>query len=166
MATPTNLPSTFSVGQVLTAANMNDLRGAFRILQIVEGSTTTSTTSSSATFADTNLTASITPRATTSKILVFVNHSSCSKSAGNSGNALGIKLQRGGSDLVTLQAFGGYTATTLLLNFSVSGTYLDSPNSTSSLTYKTVFNSPFGTANTTVQADSVRSSIILMEVSA
>ena len=33
MATPTNLPATQTSGNVLTAAWLNDLRGAFRILQ-------------------------------------------------------------------------------------------------------------------------------------
>jgi hypothetical protein len=33
MATPTNLPATFVAGNVLTAAQQNGLRGAFRVLQ-------------------------------------------------------------------------------------------------------------------------------------
>jgi hypothetical protein len=35
MAAVTPLPATFVSGDVLTAAQMNDLRGAFRVLQVV-----------------------------------------------------------------------------------------------------------------------------------
>jgi hypothetical protein len=35
MATPTALPTAFVAADVLTAANMNLLRGAFRVLQVV-----------------------------------------------------------------------------------------------------------------------------------
>ena len=41
MATPTNLPASFVAGAILTAAQQNDLRGAFRVLQVVQGTTTT-----------------------------------------------------------------------------------------------------------------------------
>ena len=71
MATPTNLPAAFTVGQVATAAQMNDLRGAFRILQVIQGTTSTRTSSSTTTYADTTLSASITPTSSSSKILVI-----------------------------------------------------------------------------------------------
>jgi hypothetical protein len=35
MATPTTLPASFVAGSILTAAELNDLRGAFRVLQVV-----------------------------------------------------------------------------------------------------------------------------------
>jgi hypothetical protein len=35
MATPTTLPATFVAGNVLEAEQLNDLRGAFRVLQTV-----------------------------------------------------------------------------------------------------------------------------------
>ena len=71
MATPTTLPSSFTAGQVLTAAQMNDLRGAFRVLQVVSSTWTTAAINSTTTYADTGLTATITPSATSSKVLVF-----------------------------------------------------------------------------------------------
>ena len=46
MATPTTLPATFVAGNVLTAAQMNDLRGAFRVLQIVSTTKTDTFTTS------------------------------------------------------------------------------------------------------------------------
>ena len=38
MATPTALPSTFVANTVLPAADLNLLRGAFRVLQVVQSS--------------------------------------------------------------------------------------------------------------------------------
>ena len=72
MATPTTLPASFTAGQVLTAAQMNDLRGAFRVLQVVSTAKTDTFTSSSTSFIDiTGLSVSITPQSATSQILVF-----------------------------------------------------------------------------------------------
>jgi len=71
MATPTSLPATFVAGNVLTAAQMNDLRGAFRILQVVRATDTTNRTTTSATAVDANISVTITPTATSSNILLW-----------------------------------------------------------------------------------------------
>lgn len=73
MATPTTLPATFVAGNVLTAAQMNNLRGAFRVLQVVSTTLTTSFTSGAGgAYANvTGLSATITPSATSSKILIM-----------------------------------------------------------------------------------------------
>jgi len=81
MATPTNLPAAQTTGNVLTAAWVNDLRGAFRILQVVQGATTTLASSTSSTFVDTNLSATITPQSTSSLILVVYSQDTFSSAA-------------------------------------------------------------------------------------
>jgi hypothetical protein len=50
MPTPTSLPAAFTVGQVLTAAQMNGLLGGFRILQVVASTTTTNVSNSTLTY--------------------------------------------------------------------------------------------------------------------
>ena len=40
MATPTTLPAAFVSGAILTADQMNNLRGAFRVLQVVTSTAT------------------------------------------------------------------------------------------------------------------------------
>jgi hypothetical protein len=165
MATPTTLPATFAAGDVLTAAQQNALRGAFRILQVVEGSTTTTVSSSTTAFVDTTLTATITPSFTTSKILVLVTQSGCSKTATDSGSALQIKLLRGATDLyaVNNNMFTG----SAVANYGtpISMTILDSPATTSATIYKTQFANRVNAASVTCQ-DGFRSSILLLEVSA
>lgn len=166
MATPTTLPASFSAGAVLTALQMNNLRGAFRILQVVEATYSTATSSSTNTFVDTGLTATITPSATTSKILVLAFQNGVNKSSGNSATNMDIQLFRGATVIAEILATL-YTNSSLDLRTpSATLVKLDSPATTSAVTYKTQFRSRNNTASVTVQGDSSTSTIILCEVSA
>ena len=165
MATPTNLPASFTTGAVLTAAQMNDLRGAFRILQVVYGSYGTQTSSSSSTYADTGLSASITPQATSSKILVLVNQVSNYKETNNT--YMKLRLVRGSTEIALFESYGGFTNTTASNGFGAcSISYLDSPTTTSATTYKTQFLSNNNNAAVYTQTGGAISTIILAEVSA
>ena len=166
MATPTTLPASFTAGQILTASQQNALRGAFRVLQVVEGTTTTEVINSTSTPADTGLTATITPGFTSSKILVFVNHPGCFKQTGNVGTAIQIQLLRGATKICDVAEYLGYQNASTAIGLGVSTSILDSPATTSATTYKTQFNNLANAASVYVNHDSVRSSIILMEVSA
>jgi len=74
MATPTALPASFTTGQVLTAAQMNNLRGGFRILQVAQTVKSDTFSTTSTTYTDiTGLSVSITPRESTSRILVIAD---------------------------------------------------------------------------------------------
>lgn len=166
MATPTNLPAAFTSGAVLTAAQQNDLRGAFRILQVVQGTTSTITSSSTTAYADTTLTATITPQSTTSKILVMVAHGSVFRSNGNVLNGVNLRLLRGATVISTFGGGIGYTGTALDLTGSCSTVYLDSPATTSATTYKTQFSNNVAAASVQVQVSASLSTITLLEVSA
>jgi hypothetical protein len=161
MATPTNLPGSFSVAQVLTAANMNNLRGAFRILQVVEAGATSFVASTTTTYADTGVTATITPQATSSKILVI--HSTNIYSNGAVCGA-SLRLVRGSTELDRLLDLCYGTNSGLLAHHTAC--YLDSPNTTSATTYKTQFARTSGGSTIFVQPNSNRSTIVLMEISA
>jgi hypothetical protein len=168
MATPTSLPATFVAGDVLTAAQMNNLRGAFRILQVVSANHATQVTNSTSTFADTGLTVSITPTSTSSKVLVIVNQAGCGKEGAAVGNALVLKVMRGATDLLQFENLGAFTNSNASNYIGSCGvTYLDSPATTSATTYKTQFKNITNAAQVSVQANnSNNSSITLMEISA
>ena len=171
MATPTNLPADFSPGQVLTASQMDDLRGAFRVLQVVSATHATETDNSTTAYANTGLSASITPSSTTNKILVITNHGSSRKNETNTGNSLNMQLHRqigaGAFSSVSQIALGqGATGTAVALVFGVTGFYLDSPATTSAITYKTMFANNVASAVVTVQRNAVPSTILLLEISA
>ncbi len=104
-----------------------------KVLQVVSATNNTNTSSSSSTYADTGLTASITPSSTSSKVLVLVFHNGCGKSSNDT--ALQLKLLRASTDLVQFEKFAGATSSGSQNNFGTVGiSYLDSPSTTSSVT--------------------------------
>jgi hypothetical protein len=173
-ATADNTPARLAVGAdntVLTADSSTSTglkwaaaAGGGKILQVVEGSTSTQATNNTSTYADTGLTASITPSAATSKILIICSQQGIYKSEANSNQELQIKLMRGATDLADYNQL--YTGSAMRLTNSITFTYLDSPNTTSATTYKTQYRSASNNDIVYVQANTDRSSIILMEVGA
>ena len=164
MATPTALPATFVAGNVLTAAQMNELRGAFRVLQVVQGTTTTPVSTSTNTFVDTGLTATITPSSTSSKILAIASIM-YQKSNGNANNGVSIKMMRGATNIYSSNVLG-FNSSAIFNSGVCDQMVLDSPATTSATTYKLQFNASNNTASATVCSDSSNASIILMEISA
>jgi hypothetical protein len=144
------------------------------VLQVVTGSYNVEVSNSSGTLADTNLTASITPLFSTSKILCIVNMCGVAKAAGNTQTNIGLYLLRGASTIIQFEYTACYTNTSLeLRGGSVSTTYLDSPATTSNTTYKVQFNSNGGSGTGYVQRGSngaggstSTSTITLMEIAA
>jgi hypothetical protein len=147
------------------AGTLDRINRAGNILQVVNATYSTQVFMGSSTFADTGLTATITPTLTSSKILVFVNQAGCAKETSNT--RLFLRLVRGSTTISDFERIGGYTNSTAA-NFigSCSVCYLDSPATTSATIYKTQFASEAGTANVFVQAQSSTSTITLMEVAA
>jgi hypothetical protein len=164
MATPTTLPADFNPGQVLTAGQMDGLRGAFRILQVKSFETASLATNSTTTFAASGLTISITPQATSSKILIF-SVSSIAKTAGNVNNAVNLRMRRGAT-VLTSQTAVLFTGTALIQVGTSPMMFLDSPNTTSSVTYDVQFANFTAAAQVEHNANGSASTIVVMEVSA
>lgn len=138
--------TTYTAGEVLTAASLNAnlsfaaANPVSKIAQVVSTTLTTTFTRASATYGDiTGLTVSITPTLATSKIFVMAN-----VSVGTS-NTVGHffgQLARGGTGIGVATSVGSRVATsqqTTAVNTGTtipwSMTFLDSPASTSALTY-------------------------------
>ena len=164
MATPTNLPSSFSVGAILTAANMNDVRGAFRILQVVTNTYSTAYTNSTSTYTDVGPTVDITPQSTASKVLVVANINGAFKQTNNT--SLDLEIRRASTTIYTATA--NFNTGSALTNVgSVTLIYLDSPATTASRTYKVRGRSSQNLASVGAQLLSASdSSITVFEVSA
>ena len=132
---------------------------------MVNATYSTIASNATGTFADTGLTATITPKFATSKILVLVDQNGVGKSAANAGNGVDIRLVRNGSQIVYMNYYAAYTGTAIANNVgSVSTNYLDSPATTSATTYKTQFLNPNNSATAYVQNSSETSTITLMEI--
>jgi hypothetical protein len=158
-----------STGHILTVSGGVPVwaapAGGGKVLQVVNATYSTQTNSTSTTYADTNLTASITPSSVASKVLVIVEQAGCGREAGSTEPGLTLKLLRGATDLAVFANSLGYTATSLLLIVGNAGIcYLDSPATTSSTTYKTQFKNQNVGGTVFVQKDSAVSSITLLEI--
>jgi hypothetical protein len=137
------------------------------VLQVVQGTSNTFTTSASSTFSDTGLTATITPTSATSKILVIASFN-IGKQTGNTWVMMQL-VRNSTSILVFEDSFGDNASTTQTLGEG-SCNFLDSPATTSATTYKIQFASGANISrvvfNNTRNAPSVYSTITLMEIAA
>ena len=141
MAAVTTLPAAFVANTVLTATEMNDLRGAFRVLQVVSTSKTDTFTTASTSYVDvTGLSVSITPSSATSKILVFAVLSAAGDVGATNGS---MRLMRDAVAINVGDTAGSRTSNSATINItdivgigSVISTCLDSPSTTSATTYK------------------------------
>jgi hypothetical protein len=138
-----------------------------KIIQVVSASYTTETSNSTTTYADTGLTATITPTSATSTILVMVHQNGLGKTPAATANALYLRLLRGASEIALMSAVGLYTNSALQLTGTTSSiAYVDSPATTSATTYKTQFKNNTASAAVFVQTNDARSSITLLEIGA
>jgi hypothetical protein len=147
----------------LTFNNATVQASAGQVLQVVSATYATGATTSGTTLVDTGLSASITPKFATSKILVLVTMNGLLNSnIANTGIRLAIL--RGSTNINTFAEYTCFTSTTATLITSAAGNYLDSPSTTSSTTYKVQFSRRDGSGTVGVQANSDSSTITLMEI--
>lgn len=138
------------------------------VLQVVQGKTSTVATTTSGTPVDTNLTATITPSSTSNKILVTVHQNGVGKQTTDT--TLQLTLVRGSTTISRFGSNVGYTGNSNTNAPGSSSTaFLDSPATTSSVTYKTqmaAFSANGGTvfAQGNIGAGSAESTITLMEI--
>jgi hypothetical protein len=178
-ATAADTPARLAVGtngQVLTADSTaaTGLKwaapaGGGKVLQVVNATHSTEVASTTSTFVDTGLTATITPTSATSKILVIVSQMGISKSGST---RMHLKLLRGATDILQMSDINAYTGANDFNNVgSVTSSYLDSPATTSATTYKTQFCSQQNVSVVYVQSYAATngnsvSTLTLMEIGA
>ena len=156
-----------------------DTARAGGIIQVVEATSTTEVDNTSTSFIDSGLSASITPTSSSNKILVFVTmQTRYARSAGAGGG--GFKILRDSTAIFlpvsnsTVGPFQEYSsisgATNIVMYQSVPIILLDSPASTSTLTYKVqhrIYENTSGgvmTVNFLSSGDLAKSYIQLLEV--
>lgn len=149
--------------------------GGGKVLQVIYGSTSTEVTNATTSFADSGLSASITPSLNTSKVLVLIAQQFIAENSTYEPSVF-VKLLRGATTILqqsgdpSLSASSlGCTDTNNYIQGIVSLNYLDSPSTTSATTYKTQFVpyrfSSVGQARAQ-QASECTSTMILLEIGA
>ena len=168
-STTLTLPSTS--GTVITSANLSSNLPTGSVLQVVQGTYSTFTSSSSSTYADTGLSVSITPSSSSNKILAFSSMVGVGKNTGNT--KVKLRLVRGSTtiDVFATEAAGTpWSGTTQLDIGTLSAIALDSPSTTSSITYKIQFASEANVTqvfiNNTNETPEYGSTLTLMEIKA
>ena len=153
--------------------------GGGGVIQVVSFTTQTKVTANAGTtFVDTGVTATITPKFATSKILILTYHATTFSNFAGNGDTGGwsLRLLRGntvikngstnGSDhYISVPSENSY----IVFNDPDFIQHFDSPNTTSAVTYKTQANESNSEINIQINGNdsfNVDSSMILMEVSA
>jgi hypothetical protein len=162
-ATSGTILTTGSSGQVIPKAALP----TGSVLQVVTGTTATLASSSTTTYVDSGLTATITPLYSTSKILVLVSQNGITKNPSTTGSGLKLQLVRGSTVLIKIQGYAGYTESNSY-NWigGVSSCYVDSPATTSATTYKTQFANETNASSVSINSDGSTSVITLLEIAA
>lgn len=149
---------------IATATGSATQASAGRVLQVVQGTTTTAVSRSTSGAVDTNLTATITPSSSANKVLIIFHQNGVRKQSTNT--FMEFNLLRNASSLAYFAYAQGYTGVdNIVQSGTVSACYLDSPATTSATTYKTQFSNVAGSGTCSVQVNSDVSTITLMEIS-
>lgn len=172
--TPTRLPIG-STGNVLTVSGGNPVwaapAGGGKVLQVVEGTKVNDEYSTSTSYSDVGLSVTITPSSSSSKVYVMAILSSAGKYTGNAGNGLRARLMRDSTEILWVGDRIAWTNTDLFNIVAVPLNKLDSPATTSAVTYKVQMASSVSGQTAVVNyygfsTDSVTSTIIAMEIGA
>ena len=134
------------------------------VLQVVSTTAASTVTLSNTTYVSSGLSTSITPKSTSSKVLILVNLAGMYKSTDAAGNGINIQLWKNGSSIVQLEADFLRTDDTQRQHGQYHGFYFDSPATISSTTYAIYCNNrTTGTCQIMFNAASP-SSLILQEI--
>lgn len=131
------------------------------IIQVVQGTYGSGANATTSTYIDSGLSVSITPKFSTSKILIQIYCGQCYKSAADT--QLNLRIMRDSTSIYTAASLNQGTATALVTNPTLI--YLDSPATSSAITYKLQFANRDNAGTISVNQNGT-SVIILQEVAA
>ena len=136
-----------------------------KVLQVVTSTHSTSTSTTSTSYVSTNLDASITPSSSSNKILVLVAQNGVYKDG--TGNGTDIELRRDGTGIGKLaENAGGENSGSYSIGTGAVSCLLDSPSTTSAVSYETFFRRTGSDGAAYVQVFNCKSIITLMEIEA
>jgi hypothetical protein len=124
------------------SGNITTGTGMGKVLQVVYANTNTTTTIASTTYADTTLSASITPSSTSSKVLILISQQGRLRLFSDAELNSEMRILRDSTVIYTKGITQSTRSGTGAVGANDAGSssaiqYLDSPNTTSQITYKT-----------------------------
>ena len=160
---------TLSIPSGCTISNSGTATGFSKIGQVVVGTTESSGTTTSTSFSSTGLSAQITPSSSSSKIFVTCCFSGSKNSDPNDGDWAYFSIFRDSTNLGGANGRGitghyNYINQWVDNHYPVSMVVLDSPSSTSQLTYTVQYAGSNSNDTIAFNNREMKTSIILMEV--
>jgi hypothetical protein len=143
--------------------------GGGKVLQVVQGTLTSTFTTTSGSMVDTGLTASITPSSATSKIYVTYSANTACTVTGSSANNYALLRLMADATQVQGLSFGYYalaSSSSPEMYIPTALSYLHSPATTSSVTYKIQMRVASATTARMNASSTETASIVLMEIGA
>jgi hypothetical protein len=135
------------------------------VLQVVQATYAAQSSTSSTSFVNTGLSLSITPQSTTSKILIISSLQGIYQNS--TGNFLVEQITRNGSSIVVFDVISGYTGSGGGGGSSCTFVYLDSPSTTSAISYvlQARVNAGTGTWGNSSSGSQATSTLTALEIS-
>tara|TARA_Y100001951_G_scaffold64440_1_gene51645 strand:- start:932 stop:1495 length:564 start_codon:yes stop_codon:yes gene_type:complete len=155
-------------GTALTSGFINGVANAGKIGQVVSAVYSTESSTTSTSYVTTNLTASITPVATSSKVLIMAYLRATPYKASGTSSSLGLTLYKDASNILTATQtttiqVSGNGANALGARVLQPLMYVDSPSTTSSTAYTVYIKAESGSTAYFHQSN-CQGSIILQEI--
>jgi hypothetical protein len=130
---------TIATGDLASGAITQSILPTGSVLQVVTGVSGASRTQTTSTSPVDYVTATITPRSATSKILVIGNLAGLGRAVSNNNAYIGARITRNSTEILLIESQACYQSDNSLNEISVGGTggtVLDSPATTSAITYR------------------------------
>lgn len=171
-----DLATAMADGTTVTASSgVLSAAGGGKVLQVIQATTSTSTNTTATTYGNTTLSGSITPSATDSKILLLISQTMDTQSNTTQNQEVALKvvqtISATDTDIYENTAFMKINADYGAFGYAQTrGTYavniLDSPSTTSAVTYKTMMKNVVSGGSATAQTGNQPSHMILIEIGA
>ena len=143
-------------GDTPTAADLG-INTTGNVIQVVSANYSTVIVSDNNTWVDTGLSCAITPKFSNSKIMILIDQNGRVESSW-----MAYRILRGATAIKSAQYYLFDNNSTN--NSSISFNFLDSPNTTSEVTYKTQFMRSSGGGDIKVNDNSAPATILLLEI--
>jgi len=163
-----NVPPSNDASALTTGTLGTSRLPAGSVIQVVQAISSNYQSTSSTTPVGTGLTASITPQSATNKILILINASGAGTNANTT--AVEFSIYKDSASLFVFDRLCSYTNSGGSAYGVTSTTYLDTPSTTSTLTYELYYRKYSGTGNAYINnyasGAASYSTITLMEIAA
>jgi len=140
----------------------NTLHAPGHVIQVVSFSTSTPFATSSASYVDSGLSVSITPKFATSKLVISITQPVTNDASGGGAN---LAMFRDSTQIAVIAAVFGFNMPAYYRGVQ-SSTVMETAGSTTARTYKTQIAKGTGAGNVAAQYDSSTSTITVWEIAA